>query len=356
MAKVSEPAVTDDDIFFELERFEPSGGRLTLSGRWFGVRGRRFVRPTLTLAVAGERMRALADLDDKPWPAEDGQPWQASFPWSKTGTVEEPELSVASDITIPLPAPGARRARARRLPAQPRRAAMTASWGSRTTAVEAPVIEAEDETVLTVPKPDAAVLAPPELAEPEPDPAALQAENESLRVELSEARGASASAVGDLEALRAELSAKAAELSAVQAELAQTQRQAGLRDTDLEATREQLAEMLAARDTALRSGAQAEADRDAALSRVAKTEAQRDALANEKADLRGALEQRRAAVEALERQNADALASHGAALVMRGATQALPAYHHHVGWARRGLAVLLMLGIIFAVLIVLHVL
>ncbi len=141
MAKAPEPAVTADDIFFDLERFEPSDGRLTLSGRWFGVRGRRFVRPTLTLAIAGERMRALADLDDKPWAAEDGEPWQASFPWAKTGRVEEPELSVAPDITILLPVPGARRARTQRLTAQPRRDTMTASWASLVGTIEAPSAE-----------------------------------------------------------------------------------------------------------------------------------------------------------------------------------------------------------------------
>src|SRR5437588_11272420 len=121
MAKAAEPAVITDEIVFELERFERASGQLTLSGRWFGVRGRRFVRPTLTLALEGERIRALADLDDKPWAAEDGEPWRASFPWVKGGRVEQPELSVASDIPIQLPAPGARRGRPQRLAAHPPR-------------------------------------------------------------------------------------------------------------------------------------------------------------------------------------------------------------------------------------------
>jgi hypothetical protein len=55
-------------------------------------------------------------------------------------------------------------------------------------------------------------------------------------------------------------------------------------------------------------------------------------------------------------QRDEAMASRGAALVMRGATQALPAYERHVGWVRRVLAVLLLLGAVFAALIVLHVL
>src|SRR5437588_7787480 len=126
MAKAAEPAVITDEIVFELERFERSGGQLTLTGRWFGVRGRRFVRPTLTFALESERIRALADLDDKSWAAEDGEPWRASFPWSKSARVEKPELSVAPDITIQLPAPNARRGRPQRLAAQPRRGGMSA--------------------------------------------------------------------------------------------------------------------------------------------------------------------------------------------------------------------------------------
>src|SRR5947209_9146238 len=129
MAKAAEPAVRTEEIVFELDRFERSDGQLTLVGRWFGVRGRRFVRPTLTLALDGERVRALAALADKPWPAEDGEPWKASFPWGKTGRVEEPELSVAPDISIQLPSPSSRRARPQRLAAQPRHEVMSESYG-----------------------------------------------------------------------------------------------------------------------------------------------------------------------------------------------------------------------------------
>ena len=52
-----------------------------MSGRWFGVRGRRFVRPVLTIDVAGDRRRLVALLDHKPWHAADGEPWVAAFPW-----------------------------------------------------------------------------------------------------------------------------------------------------------------------------------------------------------------------------------------------------------------------------------
>ena len=96
------------EIAFELERFEFKGDdRVEISGRWFGVRGRRFIRPTLTVVTDGRGARALADLEHKPWAAEDGQPWQAAFACELKGAKAlEAELNVAPDITITLPAPG----------------------------------------------------------------------------------------------------------------------------------------------------------------------------------------------------------------------------------------------------------
>jgi tetratricopeptide (TPR) repeat protein len=100
----------EDTVFFELERLEVAGeDRLELSGRWFGVRGRRFMRPTLTLVAADGRHRALADLEHKPWAAEDGESWSAAFPWEAARLqVEDLELAVAPDIAVALPAPGGR--------------------------------------------------------------------------------------------------------------------------------------------------------------------------------------------------------------------------------------------------------
>jgi hypothetical protein len=109
MASVVGPTSTEaDSVFFELDRFEQTDGeRLELQGRWFGVRGRRFVRPTLTLLADGERCRALADLAHKPWPAEDGELWEAVFPCGlDDAEVAEVELAVAPDIAVALPAPG----------------------------------------------------------------------------------------------------------------------------------------------------------------------------------------------------------------------------------------------------------
>jgi hypothetical protein len=94
-------------ISFELERFERVDGRLELRGRWFGVRGMRFVRPTLTLTFDDDSSsRALADLEHKPWAPFDGEPWQAAFHCPADAAVLDAELAVAPGIELTLPAPG----------------------------------------------------------------------------------------------------------------------------------------------------------------------------------------------------------------------------------------------------------
>lgn len=90
---------------FELEQFERSGDRLRVSGRWSGVRGMRFVRPSLSL---GDR-RILAVLDHKPWAPEEGVQWIAEFPWEgdpRDIDLAKAELSVAPSIIVSLAAPG----------------------------------------------------------------------------------------------------------------------------------------------------------------------------------------------------------------------------------------------------------
>src|SRR5436305_5687579 len=117
MAEAVEPATTGaSGVAFELDRIEMAGeDRLEVNGRWFGVRGRRFIRPSLTLLADEEQRRLLADLEHKPWAAEDGEPWQATFPYAEPDDRwVQAELNVAPDITISLPLPGSGRARRRR--------------------------------------------------------------------------------------------------------------------------------------------------------------------------------------------------------------------------------------------------
>ncbi len=87
-----------------MERIDAStSGRVEVEGRWFGVRGRRFMRPALTIGGKDGELRALADLDDKPWAAEDGEVWRAVFS-VEAGLhgAREIELAVAPDIVIEL--------------------------------------------------------------------------------------------------------------------------------------------------------------------------------------------------------------------------------------------------------------
>ena len=96
-----------DAVSFELERFEFAGEeRIEISGRWFGVRGRRFVRPSLTVSADGETRRSLAVLEHKPWAPGEGETWIAAFPWEADAAAEvvDAELAVAPDIAVSLPA------------------------------------------------------------------------------------------------------------------------------------------------------------------------------------------------------------------------------------------------------------
>jgi hypothetical protein len=122
MAQAVEPERGAGSVSFEVERFEPrDGDQLLLSGRWFGVRGRRFVRPSLTLGTGESRRRALADLEHKPWAANEGELWEAAFSIEFNGGAPgKIELTVAPDITVMLPPPGAA-AGDQRIKARPRR-------------------------------------------------------------------------------------------------------------------------------------------------------------------------------------------------------------------------------------------
>ena len=96
---------------FDVERFALGADAcLEVHGRWSGVRGRRFMRPALTAVTGDREHRLLAVLDHKPWAVEEGEPWQAAFPWSADAAgVREAELTVAPDVTVSLPRPSSPR-------------------------------------------------------------------------------------------------------------------------------------------------------------------------------------------------------------------------------------------------------
>ncbi len=93
-------------VSFQVDSFELVGDHLELRGRWFGVRGRRFVRPTLTFNGGSDSSRLLAELRHKPWNPEEGALWEAWFPCGSDGlTANGVELAVAPDIAVELPSP-----------------------------------------------------------------------------------------------------------------------------------------------------------------------------------------------------------------------------------------------------------
>jgi hypothetical protein len=82
MAEATEVRATPRSVSLDVERVELTDeGSLVIDGRWYGVRGQRFVRPALMLSTGGERRRLLADVEHKPWSAEEGERWLAAFPW-----------------------------------------------------------------------------------------------------------------------------------------------------------------------------------------------------------------------------------------------------------------------------------
>jgi hypothetical protein len=83
---------------FALTRLERRGDELVVEGAWSGVRGLRFLRPTL---LVGDRP-VLASLADKPW-APEAERWRASFPWdAPVPDVEDLVLVVAPSVSVRL--------------------------------------------------------------------------------------------------------------------------------------------------------------------------------------------------------------------------------------------------------------
>jgi len=104
---MSTPEVVSNGVSFEVERFEwVDAGRLEVSGRWYGLRGHRFVRPVLVVQAGDEQRRMLAMLEHKPWAADDGEEWTAAFPWEGAPLeLSSAELAVAPSLAVDLPVP-----------------------------------------------------------------------------------------------------------------------------------------------------------------------------------------------------------------------------------------------------------
>ena len=279
MSALQDPTPTEtSEVAFEVERVGwPSPDRLEVVGRWFGVRGRRFIRPTLYVEVEGEQRRILAVLDHKPWGVEDGEEWVAAFAWEGeridlTGS----ELAVAPGITVELAPPGEGRPGGRRFARPPR----------------ADVLETELAAVR-----EKAQGVGRELHAARADHAAGMVRTaQEHEAELERVRAEQATAVREAEHRAAELAGELDtgrdRITRLEAALRNARNELAVARADLAAHREGLererAAMAAETSKAVAEELeQARADRDAARQEFATAEAERDAARRESASARG---------------------------------------------------------------------
>lgn len=334
------PAVT-----FEVERFERAGGdRLELVGRWYGVRGRRFIRPTLGVEVDGHQRRLLALLEDKPWAAVDGERWQAAFAWDGDPVEATVELAIGPDLAVELSPPsgtGDVRKRAGAAPVERREAHQP-----RTEAIERAALERELKAARADAERRGAAL---ERVRSTPS-----AEAEGLRTRLTVVEQANRQLEDDLEAARGELAAArsaaeaerrsfgserdalieardeaqaAADALRGERDAAQRERDSAVRDRD--AARIEREAAVSDRDSALseaesaardRDGARVE--RDAARARIDQAGSDRDAARVERDRAVKARGAAAVARETLQRERDAMEAERDAALVERDAVTA----------------------------------
>ena len=252
----STPSPVAPGVAFEVERFEwTARDHLELVGRWSGLRGHRFLRPTLDVQVEGERHRMLAVLDHKPWAPEDGQDWVAAFTWrGEPANFDEAELTVSPDLAVQLPAPGG-------------------SVGPG----EAQAAPAADR--LPARRPRSAVL--------EAELAAALAEVERAGEELERTRAMHSEAAKEL---RERLRSEHAKIRALETEIEQTRAAIALAEEAVAEEADRLRDerdaagterdaALAARDAAVAEADEARSARDEALQKLSAVEGERDALA-----------------------------------------------------------------------------
>lgn len=292
------PAHETTAVVFELDRFEKVGeDRLEIVGRWSGVRGRRFIRPSLTVGTNGSSDRLLADLADKPWPPEGAGPWRAVFVADGAAdlALEAPELAVAPDISIQLPEPSAEHDRDLRIVADGRDGSPATGSPSKTPSRPR---EARPKRGPTV----AAMRSA--LASAETTRLAAQAGQEEARDKL-------AAAEAQLDSLRAELAtARAQAAAALEAEQAAREQ--------LDAVREDLRALAAERDRIISEHYTARSERDGALAERDAAVAERQAAAAERDSALSERDGMRAARDVADRRRAAALAERDEALQARG--------------------------------------
>jgi hypothetical protein len=243
---------------FEVDRLEwVEPDRLEVAGRWYGVRGLRFVRPSLDLEAGDERRHLLAVLDHKPWEARDGEDWIAAFPWDGDKVeLSHAELAVTPAVVVELPVPGGNgKKEPKKKAAAPRRVQASDRGRDDRIRAEAQALRQERDAALaardeTVQERDAAVAERDE---------AVRA-RDALAETHNAAVAAQHEAVADRDAAAAARSAALSEVESAMAErdAAIRKRQAAQQERDqmkhaLKASRDAVKSANAARDEAMRA-------------------------------------------------------------------------------------------------------
>jgi hypothetical protein len=272
------------DVAFEVERVGwPSPDRLEVVGRWFGVRGRRFIRPTLDIEVDGESRRMLAVLDHKPWAVEDGVNWIAAFAWQgEPVDLTGSELTVGPDITVEL-VPSEKAAVDTRRFARPPRADVLetelAAAREKAQQLARDLHEARADHAAEMVRSAAEHEAElervrSERAAAEQDAghrvAELRGELDAAREQMDRLETALRKARGELAVARADLAAQREELERERAAIAAQVAKATADETErlraeLDAARRECDNARAERDVARRESANARGERDAAI-------------------------------------------------------------------------------------------
>lgn len=319
---------------FAVDRLVARDGTLLVEGRWSGVRGMRFLRPTLVV----DGRQVLATLEHKPWAPAAGSRWVAAFPWDGDDeALTRASMEVAPSVIVPLgpdadAAADAEPGRLRPPVAAPTPAAIRAARAAeapefdpgppaRTVApaaesVLAPVPDAHDAGAPDAPPGDATLpeFAPataltPEQADARRELRAVERERDeharaarSAAAERDRALARVEEAVRDREAAirtRDRMDAQLVEAQAAQAR-AEQEREEGIaaarRDRD-----ERVSALERDRDERI---ARLEADRDR---RVARLEQERDEAARERDQVRGQRDDALLAGPALRRPPASAM-------------------------------------------------
>lgn len=363
------------EVAFELDRLELVDGRLELSGRWFGVQGRRFMRPTLTLRGDDGEIRLLADLAHKPWAAENGEEWQAAFPCDgELDAGGDAELTVAPDLTVEVAIPDAARSDRSERKREAKARAKAREGGKRDVEPQpspssspAPAVrnraQAEQTRALSAARAEIATLRERIGQSGE----ALERERTRFAKELRGAEDAKA------EALRVRDEAIAGRRKAVQSrEVAQQTIEQALavrgkakraaehalaeRDEALARLHSALAERdaaLAERDQARARHEQALQQRDQVLGQRDQAAAQRDRAAKELKRAIGERDELALGNEQLRHRYESPVATRGAAAAMRSAVIESSTDRRHAHWLAVAIAVTSLLVVTLAVILIL---